>query len=106
VLVHDALLALLDAAPVQGYAGDVLQAELGPVFHVFIDFGIEKQRLGGDAAYVQAGAAEVRVFLDQGRLKAKLARTDRRRVSGRAATDDGYIVDSVSHNDAPFYRLL
>ena len=106
VLVDDALLALLDGAPVQLGAGDVLDAEGGAVFHVVIDFGIEKQGLSRDAADVQAGAAEVRVFLDEGGLQAKLPGADGRSVPGGPATDDGYIVDSVSHGGAPFYCEL
>ena len=106
VLVDDALLALLDGAPVQRDAGGVLHAEGGAILHVVEDFGVEQQGLGRDAADVQAGAAQVGVFLDQGGLQAELAGANGRGVSGGTAADDGYVVDSVSHCGAPFYCEL
>ena len=60
VLVHDALLALLDRAPVQRDAGGVLQPEFRAFLHVVEDFGVEQQRLGWNATDMQAGAAQVR----------------------------------------------
>ena len=45
-------------------------------FHVVIHFRIEKQGLSRDAADVQAGAAEVRVFLDKGGLQAQADRRE------------------------------
>jgi hypothetical protein len=70
VLVNDSLLALLNARPVQGDSGSVFQAQFGAIFHVVIYFGVEQQRLGRNAADVQAGASQVGVFLDQGGLEA------------------------------------
>ena len=102
VLVHDALFALLDGAPVQGDAGGVFEAEGGAVFHVVVDFGVEKQGLSGDAADVQAGSAEVGVFLDEGGLQPKLSGANGRGVSSRPAADDGYVVNGFSHRNAPF----
>ena len=57
----------------------VLDAERVAVFHVVVDFGIEKQGLSRDAADVQAGAAEVGVFLDEGGLQAQAVRREWRR---------------------------
>ncbi len=76
------------------------------VFHVVIDFGVEKQGLSRDAADVKAGSAEVRVFLDEGGLQPELSGANGGGVSGRAAADDGYVVESVSQFGAPFYREL
>ena len=106
MFVDDALLALLDGAPVQLRGGDVLDTEGVAVFHVIKDFRIEKQGLSRDAADVQAGAAQVGVFLDEGGFQAQLSGADGRSVPSGPATDDGYIVDSVSHGVAPFYCEL
>jgi hypothetical protein len=38
-----------------------------------INFGIKEQGFGGDAANMQAGAAELVVFFDEAGLEAKLA---------------------------------
>jgi hypothetical protein len=38
-----------------------------------IDFGVKEERLGGDAANVEAGAAELVFFFDQAGLQSKLA---------------------------------
>ena len=64
-------------------------------FEMVPDLGIEQQRLGRNAAHVQTGAAQLVVFLDEADLQAPLAATDGRGVSGRAAADDGYVVDSL-----------
>ncbi len=69
VLVDDALLALLNRAPVQRDAGGVLQAELGAFFHVVVDLGIEQQRLGRNAADMQAGSAQLVVLFDESCLQ-------------------------------------
>ena len=106
VLVDDALFALLDSAPIQGGTAQVLDAERVAVFHVVIDFGIEKQGLSRDTADVKAGSAEVGIFLDEGGLKPKLSGANGGGVSGRPAADDGYVVDCVSQCGAPFYRKL
>src|SRR5580698_10360564 len=50
VLVDDALLALLNIAPVQGDAGGVLQAEFRAFLSVVENFGVEQQRLGRNTA--------------------------------------------------------
>ena len=76
MLVHNALLALLDRAPVQRDAGGVLQAEFRAFFHVVVDFGIEQQGLGGNAADVQARPAQLVVFLDESGLSVPTARRE------------------------------
>src|SRR5664279_1836906 len=106
VLVDDALLALLNARPVEGDSGGVLQAEGGAIFHVVKDFGVKQQRFGRDAAHVEAGSSQVGVFFDDGGFQAQLSGADGRSVPSGPATDDGYIVDSVSHGVAPFYCEL
>src|SRR5271166_576599 len=106
MLVDDTLFSLLDAGPVEGDSGGVFKAEGRAIFHVVKDFGVKQQGLGGDAAHVQAGASQVGVFLDEGGLEAQLPGADGRSVPSGPATDDGYIVDGVSHGVAPFYCEL
>ncbi len=82
-------------------AGGVLQAEFRAFLHVVEDLGVEQQRLGRNAADVQAGAAQVRVFFDKRGLQAELAGANGRGVSGRSAADDGYVVDGLWQVLAP-----
>ena len=101
MLVDDALLALLNVAPVQGDAGGIVQADLGAFLHVVVDFGVEQQSLGRDAADVEAGAAEFVVFLDECGLQSQLSGANGRGVSGRSAADDGYVVNRLWQVRAP-----
>ena len=87
-LLGDGVLPLDDFGVVEG---DVVgaDAEGGAVFGVVIDIGGVEQGLGGDAAPVQAGAAQLRL-LHQGGLQAVLAQADGALVAaGAAAHDDG-----------------
>ena len=59
------------------------------------NFRRAQQGLGGNAAPVEADAAEM-LALDDGRLEAKLRRADRRDIAAGPAADDENIV-SVSH---------
>ena len=68
-------------------------AEFLGVFQVVPKFGIEQQRFGRDAAYVQAGAAEHVVFLDEGGFQAVLAGADGCGVTSRSAADDGDVIN-------------
>ena len=51
-----------------------------------------EQRLGGDAAPVQAGAAEHRLPFDDGGLQAELGGADRGDVAAGAGADDDDVV--------------
>jgi hypothetical protein len=85
VLGDDFCFAFLDGGPVEFAGVDALDAEFFRVFQVIPEFGIEQQRLGRDAADVQAGAAEESVFFNEGGLQAVLAGANRGGVSGRSA---------------------
>ena len=61
------------------------------VIHVVIDLGGTQQRLGGNAAPVQADAAHVLALHDRG-LEPELRRPDRRDVAARPAADDDDVV--------------
>ena len=102
MLVDDALLALLDGVPVELAFAEAFDAVLHRMLQVVIDFGIEQQGLGGDAAPVQAGAAELAFFFNQRDFQAILAGANGRRVTGRAAADDGDVIDGFSQGNAPF----
>ena len=85
--------AILDGGPVELARVHALDAEFLGVFQMVPEFGIKQQRLGRDAADVQAGSAEQSVFLDERGLQAILAGADRGGVSGRATANDGYVID-------------
>ena len=61
------------------------------VIHVVIDLGGTQQRLGGNAAPVQADAADVLALDDRG-LEPELRRPDRRDVTAGSAADDDDVV--------------
>ena len=88
VLRHDVVLALeharevdLDVADADAVLGGVLAQELDVLGRV-------EERLGRDAADVDAGAAERLVHLDADGVEAKLGGADGGNVSARAAADD------------------
>ena len=63
------------------------EAELVEMMQQVIDLGRTEQRLGGDAAPVEADAAEMFAF-DHGRRHAELGGADGGDVAARAAADD------------------
>src|SRR5262245_7735341 len=65
-----------------------LDAQLLQLVELRVDLGDVQQRLGGDAAHVQAGPADV-LFLDNRHSRAELRRTYRRDVAARACADYG-----------------
>ena len=101
VLGDDLSFALLDGGPVQFARVDAFDAEFFGFFQVIPEFGVEEQRLGRDAADMQAGAAEESVFFDERGFQAVLAGADGGGVSGRAAADDGYVVHGVGQWNSP-----
>ena len=98
VLGHDLRLALLDGGPIQLAGVYAFDAEFLCFFQVVPKFGVEQQRLGRDAAYVQAGAAEHVVFFDEGGFQAVLAGADRGGVASRAAADDGDVINGFGQS--------
>ena len=77
------------------------QAEVAGILHQVHDLGTAQQRLGRDAAPVEADAAQV-LALDDGGLHAELGGADRRDIAARAATDDDEVELLVSHRRPPF----
>ena len=66
------------------------------VLHVVEDFRRAQQRLGRDAAPVQADTAEI-VALDDGRLETELRRADGGDIAAGAGADDQNVEIRVSH---------
>src|ERR1700743_2801617 len=66
------------------------------MLHVMIDLGGSQQRLGRDAAPVQADAAEVG-FLDDRGLEAELGSTNGCNLAAGAGADDNDVEGSVGH---------
>ena len=95
VLVDDGGLAFLHGVPVEGAAVDVVDAVFGGVLEVVPELGVEKEGLGGDAADVEAGAAEDVGGFDEGDLEAELSGANGRGIACGSAADDGYVIDSV-----------
>src|SRR4029077_9289039 len=69
------------------------------VLHVMENLGRAQQRLGRDAAPVQADAAEIG-FLDHRGLEAELGCTDRRDISAGTGADDDDVEGCVGHGYA------
>ena len=73
VLGDDLVLAVLNVLPVQFAGAQAVNTVLFGGLEMVIDFGVKEQGLGGDAANVQARAAELVFFFDQAGLQSKLA---------------------------------
>ena len=91
----DAARALHHGGGIEGHIVRRKAIVLG-VFHVVIDFRGAQQRLGGNAAPVQANAAEV-FALDDSRLEAKLGGADGRHIAAGAGADDENVETIVGH---------
>jgi hypothetical protein len=65
VLGDDGVFALEHRGPIERGRADSLNAKVGGVLQVVPDLSIEEEGLGGDAAHVQAGAAQLVSLFDQ-----------------------------------------
>ena len=86
-LRRDAARALHDGARYRSRTSLARQAVILGVLHVVEDLGRAQQRLGRDAAPVEADAAEMLALHDR-RLEAELRRADRGDVAAGAGADD------------------
>ena len=73
------------------------QTELRRAAHLVIELGGAEQSLGGDAAPVEADAAEM-LALDDRRLEPELRGADGRDIASRPRADHGKIEVRVSHH--------
>ena len=95
VLGDDLILAILNGTPIHFHAVDILDTVLLRRLEVVVDLGVEQQALGRDTAYVQACAAELRIFFDQCDFQSILSAANRGRIAARTGANDGCVVDSL-----------
>src|SRR5262245_18522562 len=60
-----------------------------------------QQRLRGDTAAEETGAAQLRVLIDQGGAQSQIRRLESRGISARASADNCYVV-ALIHRVIPF----
>jgi hypothetical protein len=65
VLGDDLVLTVENRLPVQRHLAHAFDAVLLGVLQVVVDFGVEQDRFGGNAADMQTGAPQLRLALDQ-----------------------------------------
>ena len=93
MLGDDLSFSLLDCGPVELAGVYPFDTEFLRFFQVIPEFGIEQQSFRRNTADVETGAAEESVFFNESGFQAILAGADGGGVSGRAAADDGNVVD-------------
>ena len=90
-LGHDGVLALEDGGEI-GLDGAEFDARFGGVvFRPGVLLAAVEERLAGNAADVEAGAAERGAFLDEGDLQAELLGAEGAHIAARAGADDDEI---------------
>ena len=108
-----------DLVPVVAHPGQVdprrleMNAQGVALPRVGDELGGVQQRLGGDAAHVQAGAAQLLGRVDQGDFHALVGRQEGRGVAARTAADDeqlafrrfGHDMAPLGFSNASEYRL-
>ena len=95
VLANDLVLASPHRFPVDFYR-TALDSELCTVPYVVINFRVEQQGLGGNAANIQTGASQSVLLLDHRGPQTPLSCPDRRYIAARAASQY-YQIELVRH---------
>jgi hypothetical protein len=93
VFFYDFVFARENGGPINFY-GLHFEAEFFGAFEVIVNIGVVQENFGGDAADVQASAAEKGIFFDDGNFQAPLRSADGGDVSARSTADDHDIVFS------------
>src|SRR5579871_1474541 len=101
VLGDDLVLAVLNGRPVQLPRIHAFNAKLFGFFQVIPQFRVEQQRLGRNAAHMEAGSAEESVLFDECGFQAVLAGADGAGISGGPAANDGYVINGFWQSRAP-----
>ena len=101
---RDAARAGDDGGNVGGDRAFELQAVILGVFGEMQDFRRAQQRLGRDAAPVEADAAQM-LALDDGGLQPQLRGADRRHIAAGAGADDDDVI-GVCHGSASVVRSI
>ena len=100
--LDDLILPGLHLLPVDGHALRI-HAELAGFLGVQVVLRAVEQGLGGDAAHVQAGAAQV-LLLDEGNLLARVSEALSGQVAAGARTEDDDVKMRVTHEYSSFLR--
>ena len=100
--LNDLIFPGLHLRPVNGNAAGV-HTELAGFLGVQVVLRAVEQGLGGDAAHVQAGAAQV-LFLDEGNLLARVSEALGGQVAAGARTEDDDVKMRVTHECSSFLR--
>ena len=96
-LVDHTLLALEDRRPIDLHSVG-LDAERGGTLNLMSQLRGMEERLGGNAAAMQAGSAYL-LFLDDRDLEPQLGSPNSTDISGGAAADDGYVKRLIGHTN-------
>ena len=86
MFLYDFVFAREDGGPIDFYIFH-FEAEFFGAFEVIVNVGVVQENFGGDAAYVQASAAEERIFFDDGDFQAPLRGANAGDVSAGSAAD-------------------
>ena len=87
VLIDDFLFARQDRRPIHFHIFHV-EAEFRGVLEGVVNFRVMQQHFGGDAADVQAGAADVGIFLNDRGFQSVLPGANRGYIAARSAADN------------------
>src|SRR5207248_1706109 len=101
VLGDDLILAVLYDFPIQFARAQTINAIFFGGLEVIVNFGVKQQGLGGNAAHMQACAAELVFFINQAGLQSKLAGAECGGVSAGPAPDNGNVIDGLWQGSAP-----
>ena len=102
VLVNDGSLPRLHRGPVQLRRLDPLNPKLRRTLQVVPYLRVEQQRLGRNAAHMQAGPAQHVGLLNQRHLQPVLSATNRRRIPSRPAANDRHVINRLSQGELHF----
>ena len=105
MFLYDLVFARQDSGPIDFYAIH-FEAEFFGALKVIVNIGVVQENFGGDAAHVQASAAEKGIFFDDGDLQAPLRGANGGDVSARSAADDHDIVFSQTSPPPAILRDL
>ncbi len=95
VLRDDRVLARQHRRPIERRRPDPRDAVLRRVLQVVPELGVEQQRLGRNAAHVQARPAQLRARVNQRDLQPILRPANRRRIPSRPAADHRHVINCV-----------
>ncbi len=95
MLGNDLVLAVEHRLPVHLALTEPIDAIFLRVLYVVVDLSVEQQRLGGNAAHVQARPAQLLGLLDQRDLQPVLPGANRGRVTGWPTAENCNVVNRV-----------